>query len=166
MPQVVRTCATLTIPSFPGCSATTRPSCHCNGATESPLNTDGRLFDVFHLCQTSWCNRCTSCHLLSRFDRIVSNGSSGLSAEAGHRGREFNTASICANTVLNSSKVRGCSPTTRLRWDLNDLTPGSHNPPIWGADEGLKCHLRVQLPAAACNNKYCNIRNLTCKCFR
>ena len=131
----MRTCATHTIPSLPGCIDTILPSCHSNGGAKSPFittsaSTAGGLWDVFHLlrcCKVwrypwchrhkkSWWTRWMRCHLRSsgiatigsvvnKCPGVSTNKSSRLSAEIGHNGREFNTA--------------------------------SHNPPLWGADGGV-----------------------------
>ena len=65
------------------------------------------------------------------------------SIDMGERGLELRTASIWERIVLNSSKVNKTFPITRLKWNLIDFTPASHNPPKWGAEGGLKCHVKL-----------------------
>ena len=76
---------------------------------------------------------------------VVSSGSS----VRGCSGRELRHAFTCTRKVDNSSYVSVCSPMTLRRWCFTDFTPASHNPPKYGAEGGLNCHLVPSLASAA-----------------
>lgn len=62
----------------------------------------------------------------------VNGAKSEGSIDNGVNGREFIIASIWANSVDNSSKVKLVLPAIRFKWNLADLTPASQIPPKFG----------------------------------
>lgn len=65
---------------------------------------------------------------------------SSESEDIADKGLEFRQASTWAKAVDNSSNVNSVFPIIRLRWYLDDLTPASHNPPMWEEPEGMNLH--------------------------
>lgn len=61
--------------------------------------------------------------------------------ETRQSGREFKMTSISIANVLSSSKVKIRSPSTRLKWCLNDFTAASQILRKCGARGGLKWHV-------------------------
>jgi len=67
----------------------------------------------------------------------VKQSKSKGSVEAGVSGREFKIASIWQIMVVNSSRVKVCSPITFTIKDFVDLTAASHTPPTLGVYQNI-----------------------------
>ena len=61
-------------------------------------------------------------------------------------GREFKIASICANSVVKSSKNSFVFPMLRYMWRFKDLTAASHSPPKFGVLGGITSQVILFLP--------------------